>query len=65
MDDLTAEPADPRAEIARLEERIEQLEARLEGCAKYAAASRFAIVFGAASPAGADLFARSRSIRWP
>jgi hypothetical protein len=48
MDDLTAQPADPHAAIARLEERIEQLEARLEGCAKYAAAARFAIVFGAA-----------------
>lgn len=48
MDDLTAEPADPRAEIARLEERIEQLEAKLEGCAKFAAAARFAMLFGAA-----------------
>ena len=48
MDDLTAVPADSRAEIARLEERIEQLEAKLEGCAKFAAAARFAIVFGAA-----------------
>jgi hypothetical protein len=58
MDDLTAQPADPQpgdpqpgdphAEIARLEQRIEQLEARLEGCAKFAAAARFAIVFGAA-----------------
>ena len=48
MDDLTAAPADPRAEIARLEERIEQLEAKLEGCAKFAAAARFAMLFGAA-----------------
>lgn len=47
MDDLTAAPADPRAEIARLEERIEQLEAKLEGCAKFAAAARFAMLFGA------------------
>jgi hypothetical protein len=46
MDERTAEPADPRDEIARLEECIEELEARLESCHKFAAASRFAIALG-------------------
>ena len=43
MDELTA---DPHAEIARLEELIEQLEVRLESCRKFAAASRFAMTLG-------------------
>jgi len=43
MDELTA---DPHAEIARLEELIEQLEVRLESCRKFAAASRFAMALG-------------------
>ena len=46
MDALTAETGDPREEIARLEEHIEQLEAKLESCRKFAAASRFALTAG-------------------
>ena len=46
MDDLTAASGDPREAIARLEERIEELEARLESCRKFAAASRFAMTAG-------------------
>jgi hypothetical protein len=46
MDERTAETADPREEIARLEEQIEQLEAKLESCQKFAAASRFAMALG-------------------
>ena len=46
MDDLTAKTGDPREEIARLEEHIEQLEAKLESCRKFAAASRFALTVG-------------------
>jgi hypothetical protein len=46
MDELTPS-ADPREEIARLEEHIEVLEARLESCRKFAAASRFAMALGA------------------
>jgi hypothetical protein len=47
MDELIPEPADPREEISRLEEHIEELAARLENCRKFAAASRIAIVLGA------------------
>ena len=39
-------PSDPRERIRRLEERIEDLEARLESCQKFASASRFAIALG-------------------
>src|SRR3954452_2140505 len=46
MDERTAEIADPREAIARLEEQIEQLEAKLESCQKFAAASRFAMALG-------------------
>lgn len=46
MNDLAADSADPREEIARLEEHIERLEAKLEGCRKFAAASRFAMALG-------------------
>src|SRR5712671_1642557 len=46
MDERTAESADPRDEIARLEEHIEQLAAKLESCQKFAAASRFAMALG-------------------
>jgi hypothetical protein len=50
MDEFTAGPADPQAdphaEIARLEELIEQLEARLESCRKFVAASRLAMTLG-------------------
>ena len=52
MDDLTAGTGDPREEIARLEENIEQLEARLESCRKFAAASRFAMALGGVLLAG-------------
>jgi hypothetical protein len=46
MDEFTTDPSDPHAEIAHLEELIEQLEARLESCRKFAAASRFAMTLG-------------------
>jgi hypothetical protein len=47
MDELSpAIAADPREEIAHLEERIEALEAKLDNCRKFAAASRFAMVLG-------------------
>jgi hypothetical protein len=46
MDELLPETADPREAIARLEEHIEQLEARLDSCRKFAAASRFAMALG-------------------
>jgi hypothetical protein len=46
MDDRTAEPADARQAISRLEEQIEQLAAKLESCQKFAAASRFAMALG-------------------
>ena len=40
------ETSDPREEIARLEERIEELEMRLDSCRKFAAAARLAIALG-------------------
>ena len=43
MDERTT---DPHEKIARLEEQIEQLEAKLENCRKFAAASRFAMALG-------------------
>jgi hypothetical protein len=46
MDERTSEITDPREEIARLEEHIETLEAKLESCHKFAAASRFAMALG-------------------
>jgi hypothetical protein len=49
MDELTTDAgpqADPHAEIARLEELIEQFEIRLESCRKFAAASRLAMMLG-------------------
>jgi len=46
MDELFPESNDPREAIARLEEQIEQLEARLDFCRKFAAASRFAMALG-------------------
>jgi hypothetical protein len=52
MDERTAETADPRAEIARLEDHIEQLEAKLDSCHKFAAASRFAMALGGVLLAG-------------
>ena len=52
MDELAPQNADPREEIAQLEERIEALEARLDNCRKFAAASRFAMVLGGGLLAG-------------
>ena len=46
MDEFAPHIADPRDEIARLEERIEELDAKLESCHKFAAASRFAMALG-------------------
>ena len=46
MDEPISDIADPHDAIARLEEQIEQLEAKIDGCAKFAAASRFAMVLG-------------------
>jgi hypothetical protein len=46
MDERALESADPRDEIARLEDQIEQLEMRLDSCRKFAAAARFAIALG-------------------
>jgi hypothetical protein len=49
MDELTASTVDPRRdEIGRLEERIEQLAARIENCRKFMLASQIAIALGAA-----------------
>ena len=44
MDERTAEVSDPRDAIARLEEQIEELHAKLESCQKFSAASRFALI---------------------
>jgi hypothetical protein len=47
MDELLPDDdAGPHGEIARLEQRIEQLDAKLESCRKFAAAARFAMVLG-------------------
>lgn len=47
MDDgAEIDTADPREQIARLEERIEQLAAKIESCRKFALASRLAIALG-------------------
>jgi hypothetical protein len=46
MDERALETSDPREEIARLEERIEELEMRLDSCRKFAAAARLAIALG-------------------
>ena len=40
------EDGDPRGEIARLEEHIEQLAAKIENCQKFVLASRVAIALG-------------------
>ena len=48
MDELTASTGDPRDEIVRLEERIEQLAARIESCRKFMLAAKIAIVLGGA-----------------
>jgi hypothetical protein len=49
MDDLTASTGNPpRDEIGRLEERIEQLAARIENCRKFMLAAKIAIALGGA-----------------
>ena len=52
MDEFTTETASPREAIAQLEERIDALEARIENCRKFAAASRFAMTLGGVLLAG-------------
>src|ERR1041385_4277974 len=52
MEERTAEIPVPRDAMARLEDQIEQLEARLESCQKFAAASRFAMALGGVLLAG-------------
>ena len=46
MDEIAPHSASPREEIARLEERIEELDAKIESCRKFAAAARFAMALG-------------------
>jgi hypothetical protein len=48
MDELTEAARDPHDEIERLEERIDELAARIESCRKVAAAARVAIAVGGA-----------------
>jgi cob(I)alamin adenosyltransferase len=45
-DQNTLGSADPREEIVRLEERIEQLAAKIESCRKFILASRIAVAGG-------------------
>src|SRR6185436_376100 len=47
MEPVAPDDSSPHSEIARLEEHIEQLSIRLEGCRKYAAAALTAIGLGA------------------
>ena len=47
MNDIETERLDPRREILRLEERIEELAAKLDNCRKFVIASRAAMAFGA------------------
>jgi uncharacterized protein YhaN len=44
--DTRTDDTDPHREIARLEDRIEQLAQKLEGCRKYALAARLAMALG-------------------
>jgi hypothetical protein len=46
QDEFALEEPSPRERIARLEERIEELTIKLEGCQKFALAARLAVVFG-------------------
>jgi hypothetical protein len=46
MDSVTPDDVDPHREIAQLEDRIEQLAHKLEGCRKVALAARIALVSG-------------------
>ena len=52
MDEIAPQSASPREEIARLEERIEELDAKIESCRKFAAAARFAMALGGVLLAG-------------
>ena len=45
-DQQTLEDADPYEEIVRLEERIEELAAKVESCRKFILASRIAVAGG-------------------
>ena len=47
MEPVAPDDSSPHSEIARLEEHIEQLSIRLEGCRKYAAAALTSIGLGA------------------
>ena len=47
MEPITPDDSSPHSEIARLEERIEGLVMKLEGCRKYAAAALTAMGLGA------------------
>ena len=51
MDEVT-DNAEPHRAIARLEERIEQLSLKLEGCRKFALAAQCAMALGAVILAG-------------
>src|SRR5262245_6917302 len=44
--DAVTDDIDPHREIALLEQRIEQISEKLEGCRKYALAARVAMAFG-------------------
>lgn len=46
MDPVASDDSSPHSEIARLEEHIEQLTLKLEGCRKYAAAALTSIGLG-------------------
>jgi hypothetical protein len=48
MDPAAMDDDDPREEIARLEDRIDELAGRIENCRKIALASRIAVALGAA-----------------
>ncbi len=46
MYEVETEPADPRAAIERLEQHIEALEHKLDGCRKFSLAARIAVGLG-------------------
>ena len=45
-EEIEIEHADPREEIGRLEERIEELAVKIENCRKFILASRLAVALG-------------------